>query len=659
MPGPTLDFIIDRSGEPQPWATVYNGIEYSGEVVSADDWEPHWGELLEGDSFFRIVFLNSVPDDPTFDLYDTRTAVCLPVSALDLDAGPLGEEVRSIREAKAAYATRPSPGAEPLRGALEEAEQLARQHVLDVTTQAFAEGTGLRADGVVLQPGDVLPGPVSDVWIDALAEQLLAETYPLIPIDGAAFPTPLDAGGVALLFEALFASHPPANALECLRQFGSGLELAPPGYEDCAILDAIQEAMDAGNNEVGISTLMRDLTHQVGLSRPLATLYLLVFIARSTPAVQLSVQPSNSLKTRDGEPFLGDRITWDVLSTLKWSADIMSGLDTLSLLQPPTWRTVAPYAQQLITFDVAEDGANQTKLMESLQTLKGEVEELSAELGFLARGQGTPMPAALLSDIEMLVEVAATSDHIEFYNLCVRRAASPSRLGEAVARVRELRPFAAESSNYQHMVKYLESVPVTLAPGDLLLMREALQAQLALEQLVDSPSRWPALREQGEGFIRSYMAQYRAHHLEYHRRMGVVRENLDRVSARVGALERLNTLPAVGPAINLELPRLTVPWKVVSNHVTWQQTPSIWMPSLSAKYVALIRGTAHPKRRLKTASIAWTWPLRPRWHDFVNGWLGLCWTSLARRRWIGSFVSSAPQMSMLSRMPLTTAWLSS
>ena len=104
--------------------------------------------------------------------------------------------------------------------------------------------------------------------------------------------------------------------------------------------------------------------------------------------------------------------------------------------------------------------------------------------------------------------------------------------------------------------------------------------------------------------------------------MGVLRENLDRASARVGALERLNALPAVGPAINPDLPRLTVPWKVVSNHVTWQQTPSIWMPSLSAKYVALIRGTAHPKRRLKTVSIGWTWPLRPRWHDFVNGWLG-------------------------------------
>jgi len=104
------------------------------------------------------------------------------------------------------------------------------------------------------------------------------------------------------------------------------------------------------------------------------------------------------------------------------------------------------------------------------------------------------------------------------------------------------------------MVKYLESFPVTSAPGELLLMREALQAQLALEQLVDAPSRWPALREQGEGFIRSYRAQYRAHHLEYHRRMGVLRENLDRASARVGALERLNALPAVGPAVNPELP---------------------------------------------------------------------------------------------------------
>ncbi len=554
MPGPILDFIIDRSGEPQPWTTVYNGIEYSGEVISADEWEPRWEETLEDDVFFRIVFLNAAPDDPTFDLRDTRTAVCLPGTSLDLDAGPLGEDVRSIREARAAYATRPDPGGEPVQGALEEAEHLARQHVLDATTQGFAEGAVLRADGATLQPGDILPGPVTDVWIDALAEQLLADTYPLLPIDGAAFPTPLDDDGVALLFEALFNSHPTAIALECLGQFGPGLELAPPGYEDCIILDAIQEAMDEANNAVDITTLMRELTHQVGLPGPLATLYLLVFIARNTPAVQLSVQPPNSLKARDGELFLGDRITWDVLSTLQWSQEITSNLDRLSLLQPPTWRTVVPYAQQLDSLDAADDGDQQGNLMKSLQALAAEVEGLSTELGSLARDQGTPMPAGLLSDIEMLGEIAAASDPIEFYNLCVRRAASPSRLSEAATRVRELRPFAAESSNYRHMVKYLESFPVTSAPGELLLMREALQAQLALEQLVDAPSRWPALREQGEGFIRSYRAQYRAHHLEYHRRMGVLRENLDRASARVGALERLNALPAVGPAVNPELP---------------------------------------------------------------------------------------------------------
>ena len=554
MPGPTLDFIIDRSGEPQPWTTVYNGIEYSGEVVSAGDWEPRWGEPLEGKAFFRIVFLHTTPDDRTFDLRGTKTAVCLPGTLLDLDSGPLGEEVCSIREARAAYATRPSSGVEPLQGALEEAEQLARRHALDATTQGFAEGTVLRADDAALQPGDVLPGPVTDVWIDALTEQLLADTYPLLPIDGVAFPTPLDAEGVALLFEALLASHPTANAVEVLRQFGPGLELTPPGYEDCAILDAIQEAMDTANNDVDIGTLVRDLTHQVGLSGPLATLYLLVFIARNTPAVQVSIQSSNSLKTRDGEPFLGDRITWDVLSALQWSADIANGLDTLSLLQPPTWRTVVPYAHQLGSLDAADDSAQQGKLMGSLQALKAEVEGLSAELGPLARVRGAPMPVALMGDIEMLGEIADASDHIEFYNVCVRCAASPSRLGEAAAWARELRPFAAESSNYQHIVKYLESVPVASAPGELLLMREALQAQLALEHLVDAPSRWPALREQGEGFIRSYMTQYHAHHLEYHRWMGVLREKLDRASGRVGALERLNALSAVGPVVNPELP---------------------------------------------------------------------------------------------------------
>ncbi len=557
MPGSKLEFLIHASAEPQPWVTVYNGIEYPGEVIAGDAWDSRWGERLVGDTFFRIVFLNAEPTNSDFKLRDSRTAVCLPGRSLDLDSGPLGAEVRSIREARAAYATRPGEGVESLQGVLAEAEQLAQQHVLAAAVQGFAEGTITRADNDMLQPRDVLPGPVTELWIDSLAEQLLAEMYPLIPIDGASFPKPLDADGVYLLFQSLFDSHPSAAALEALSGFAPGLGLTPPGYEGCPILDEIQEVMAAENYSVAVPALVKHLTHQIGLPTTLATLYLLVFIARNSPSVQASVSSQHGLRTRGGNVFLGDRITWDVLSALEWNPEMTSDLDVLTLLQPPTWLTVVPYAQRIVTdahFDGDDQVGQQTKLMGSLQSLKGEVDHLSSELRSLSRDQGTSMPAALLEDIDILQEVASAGDYVEFYNVSVRRAASPLRLGEAVARVRGLKLFAAESGQYQNMVKYLEAVPVASAPGELLLMRETLLAQLALGQLVEAPARWPALREQGEGFMGQYATQYRIHHVEYYRRMVILRERLDRAGARIGALERLNALSVVGPAVNPELP---------------------------------------------------------------------------------------------------------
>lgn len=559
MPGSTLDFLLDAAGIPQPWTAVYNGIEYPGELVSADEWEPRWGEPLVGDAFFRIVFLSAPVVGVEFDLKDGRVAVCLPGDTLALDAGPLGAEVRSIREARAAYATRPGSGTEPLQSALEEAEQLARKHLLEAAAQGFGAGTVVGSSGDIREAGDVAPGPVTDYWIDILAAGLLADTYPLIPIDGLAFPYPLDPQATSLLHQAMFATHPSADAIEAFRNFGPGLALTPPGYDDCPILDVIQEAMAGSGNAVGVSVLMDRLTHQEGIPKQLAALYLLAFIARNTPAVQVSVKATNAIQTMGGTAFPGDRITRDLLGSIAWSPELADGLDSLSLLQPPTWSTVVPYAERVSPDTAAsrvDDTQLQARLMASLKELATETAQIASGIGSLSRDQGAPMPTELSKDIETVQAVTAAGDFTEFYRDCVQHFGSPIRLGEAIDRVRGLSAFAAEVGHYRNMVEYVASVPTatgTGGPGELMLIREALLAQLSLGQLVEAPSRWPALREQGEGFIRQYTVQYRAHHVEYHMQMAILQERLVRAATRVGALQRLNDLPAVGPTVNPEL----------------------------------------------------------------------------------------------------------
>ena len=248
MPDSTLEFLLTASREPQPWTAAYNGFEFPGEVISANEWNPRWGELLVGDLFFRIVFLSAPAVDAAFELQDSRTGVCLPGTTLGMDAGPLGSEVRIFIKQKTAYDMRPRGGTDPLQSALEEAERLAQNHLLDAATQRFAAGTVTLSGGHVSGAGDIDFGPVTGYWIDILAERLLADAYPLIPIDGQSFPYPLDAPGVSLLFQAMFASHPTVDAIGILRGFGPGLELAPPDYANCPILDVIHEFMAEEGN---------------------------------------------------------------------------------------------------------------------------------------------------------------------------------------------------------------------------------------------------------------------------------------------------------------------------------------------------------------------------------------------------------------------------
>ena len=54
-----LTFDLEAVGQRQPWALHHRGLEYHGEIILADTLDAAWGETLEKNLSFRLVFFTA------------------------------------------------------------------------------------------------------------------------------------------------------------------------------------------------------------------------------------------------------------------------------------------------------------------------------------------------------------------------------------------------------------------------------------------------------------------------------------------------------------------------------------------------------------------------------------------------------------------------
>jgi len=94
-------FLPYPKGEPQPIAVPHQGLQYWGEVLAVDRWDPMWGRPLEYDSYFRIVLLGQRGQVPSGDIRDSRIAACIPGRGPSKGGQQLDRKLASIRETQA------------------------------------------------------------------------------------------------------------------------------------------------------------------------------------------------------------------------------------------------------------------------------------------------------------------------------------------------------------------------------------------------------------------------------------------------------------------------------------------------------------------------------------------------------------------------------
>jgi hypothetical protein len=269
---------------PESVFASYGGILYAGELVRAPAWRAEYGEPLDGDAYFRVVFLEGPADVSADALHDSRIAVYVP-GPRSAGHARAEAELRALRGAQSTYAT----GAELLDALAGESARIEEQ-VVEEWTASFKAGELITNPPLDVDLEEVFVDGYWTAWAARIGAALLARAYPQPPFQVALLRLPLRPDQDApMLLDAVLRSSDGAAGF-AMDAFAPALSLAPaltPRVVDldrCTLIDDIASLVDQGRlpAEIGHS-----LAHERGLPYPLATLFLLLTIHRESYEITL------------------------------------------------------------------------------------------------------------------------------------------------------------------------------------------------------------------------------------------------------------------------------------------------------------------------------------------------------------------------------------
>ena len=524
----------------QPVSAVYGGIRYAGELVRAAAWEPSLGSALDGDVYFKVVFLESPPAPPAGDLRDGRIAVHVP--GPPSPARQRAEaELRTLREAQAGYA------AEVGDTLAAQAHEIEEQ-VVEEWASSFRGGRVVASPPLDLDVASVFASGYWSAWAERIGQALLARAYPDLPVDAAKLSAPLSpAEDAPALFEAVGAEGSAIGSV-ALDAFGPALGIARTGHgtldlSRCAGVDLV--AAEAEHHSG--AALGHRLAHGLGLTYPLATLFALLSVLRGSMEVRLAT--AHHLKLLGGAALDPPRITADIVGGLAWPTRFWPDVDGIGPAGAPDAEGTGPYLDVL---GLTDDSG----LRAWMGTMSDGLLSVTHALMALAAAQGRELGGG---ELEALGRV--------------QRLIEPGDATDVGARARELfggvGPFRASMELWtswrdglEHAVALTGAIALvertTVEDGrrELSMEREALVSRLRDQALLTSPQQWPALAEASRRFLRTYADAYIEHHDAYHLQMELLAHRMAEAGTQARALARLNAVPELGQPIAPELPGL-------------------------------------------------------------------------------------------------------
>lgn len=538
--GPGSPFQLSPAGEPQLITVSYRGLRYRGEVISSERWDPALGRPLEWDLYFRIVALLNPRSVPAGDIQDSRIAVCVPGRGTSRRRGQTDRELAALRETQALYITRGERETAPIRSYLDRQRR-------ELEAQLISEDAG-----------GFFASSEPATWFTEIGEAVLAEAYPGLPIDPSMFPRPIAGEDVAAIYGAVFARTAEGRAL--LGEFGPGLGLTSlrepltvaPG--ESMPFRQIRTALEDHGGDLPWDRIHPLLAHATGLTRPLASLYLLAFAYYGEPRTELVLAAGHGLTLEYGAPVRGDRLAREFMPYLPWREDGFVG-KFVGLRLPVgevSWNNTLQYTSVLaqgltqLPEDSREVPLQERELLGALADLRGKTGRVREALERLAVVMPGPRVQESLAQVARVSEVCGGSDFREVYALAGSIYPDPRDLIGDLERLTLFTYLAGQVEDIASARAYLDGSSIQAGHPELSLVRMALLEELSSEVILGGAQGWPAVRAHVQDYRNRYGQAYKAHHERYDRQVSDLRAALEDAAVRLRALSILNMIQELG-----------------------------------------------------------------------------------------------------------------
>ena len=281
--------------------------------------------------YFRVVFFTVPRRIPPGVIQDSRIAMTVPQRSLREPWETLGRELRSIHEAKARYISSPDHEVRALRRSMDERQSSVRGQLARCYGTSFARGRVYGHADIDIRSRDIFAEEDPESWANNLSSALLDQSFSSLPFDYDDLPFVITNDVILAVFRMLFqANVDTAGVAETSAPaLGLARRESPAVFDgrECRVIAIIQQELESRGGEMPVPAMLAILTDGFGLTRQLATLFLLAFVRQAH--AEISLAAGHNVESRRGGRFLSDNITSDLIPELSFSHLLGEPLGTL------------------------------------------------------------------------------------------------------------------------------------------------------------------------------------------------------------------------------------------------------------------------------------------------------------------------------------------
>lgn len=533
---------------------VHN-VSYGGEVIVAARWREEWAKAIEQpDVHFRVVYLaadGTAKDSAILKaLADPRIVVCHP-KHLSSDTREALADLLAGEKMRRDHAQSPS-----LRAYAEEKRADAIKAVLKQQLLEFRTGKVLTKADYGIPPADVFSSPAQKS--EDLARRLLEKAYDKPLFSPTEIKKPFSEPEARKVFTGLFSKEAQKADRDALTNYAPGLELsrksAPQEFraDESQTLKRVRDHLQ-GRSDVPAKELKALLcAPPYGLTDWMVQLYLFALLKQG--GWELVLNPATPALLTNGQPLPGNKLTAHTVGLVDWNAKLDKSLLGARLVASTQkgWDEVLPFARVLdanlkTAATPDEEQVRDAELRKLLANLKTEIPQVENSLGQLATGLGGTVPQPLMITVARLKAIAETADFHEFDAAVRENYDAPAKFQSAFddySQARQLRDQAlplTQARSYLTAACELDST--------LNLKRTTLLGQLKLDPLLAQPHLIAPRLDSFTQWKQEYVQAYRKGHHAHCEGLAKLAKSADAMRSRVIALNRLNGINELGPAI--------------------------------------------------------------------------------------------------------------